>query len=291
MKVAPGTNQGFIMSQFINLYRKLDSGNLFKNEVSIKIQMNRKSIVKKICLLFAAFCISIVSVFAQDVITMKNGENIQALIQEIGLSEIKYKKIENPNGPDYTLIKTDVLMIKYANGSTDVFAESATPDESTETATVAKVAQSKALSQNEGNRGRVDIMQGNKVAEPPIKQVPSSKALILEDMKIYSPNLYSQYKSGKRTSTISYILSFAGGFLAGYALGEYLSDKEMTDERSTMIGIGGAGIIGGIALGIVGDSKKNRAIRNFKNQFYTQSSSPYFQFNMYGNKIGLAFVF
>jgi len=57
----------------------------------------------------------------QDVITLKNGNEIQALVQEIGEIDVIYKKYENPNGPNYTMEKSEIFMIVYANGSKDVF--------------------------------------------------------------------------------------------------------------------------------------------------------------------------
>jgi len=62
------------------------------------------------------------SMFAQDVITLKNGGEIQAIVQEIGINEVKYKRFDNPNGPNYTLEKSGIVMIQYANGSIDEFA-------------------------------------------------------------------------------------------------------------------------------------------------------------------------
>jgi len=62
-----------------------------------------------------------------DIITLKNGDDILSLIQEIGEVNVKYKKLENPNGPDYTLSKTEIIMIRYANGSRDVFSDSPVP--------------------------------------------------------------------------------------------------------------------------------------------------------------------
>jgi len=60
---------------------------------------------------------------AQDVITLKNGTDINALVQKIGNVEIEYKKNDNPNGPIYTLKKSEILIIRYANGSKDIFSE------------------------------------------------------------------------------------------------------------------------------------------------------------------------
>ena len=58
-----------------------------------------------------------------DVIILKNGEDIQVLVQEVSDIEVKYKKIENSNGPNYTLKKSEVIMIRYANGSRDMFLD------------------------------------------------------------------------------------------------------------------------------------------------------------------------
>jgi hypothetical protein len=122
------------MSQFINLSRVMESGYHFKNKESFKIVLNRKSTVKKTLLLFVAFCICAASIFAQDVVTLKNGEEIQALVQEIGDVDVKYKKFDNPNGPNYSLKKAEIFMIKYANGSRDVFADNTSIVETTKQA-------------------------------------------------------------------------------------------------------------------------------------------------------------
>ncbi len=58
---------------------------------------------------------------AQDLIIFKTGEELKAKIAEVGLSDIKYKKDDNPDGPLYTTLKSQVFMIKYQNGTKDVF--------------------------------------------------------------------------------------------------------------------------------------------------------------------------
>lgn len=63
------------------------------------------------------------SAMAQDVIFLNNGEEVQALVQKIGVTEIEYKKFSNPNGPSYVIERTSVLMIKYQNGEKDIFAK------------------------------------------------------------------------------------------------------------------------------------------------------------------------
>jgi len=94
-----------------------------KNGASLKSQMSKRNIIQRSFLFFFTLCVSAASTFAQDVITLKNGNDLQALVQEIGETDIKYKKVDNPNGPNYTLKKSEILMIKYANGSKDVFTD------------------------------------------------------------------------------------------------------------------------------------------------------------------------
>lgn len=55
-----------------------------------------------------------------DMIILRNGEEISAKVLEIGIHEIKYKKCVNLNGPTISILKNDVFMIKYSNGTKDV---------------------------------------------------------------------------------------------------------------------------------------------------------------------------
>src|SRR4051812_47852142 len=59
---------------------------------------------------------------AQDVIFLRSGEEISSNVTEVNPNEIKYKKTDNPDGPVYTALKTDVLLIKYKNGTKDIVA-------------------------------------------------------------------------------------------------------------------------------------------------------------------------
>jgi hypothetical protein len=44
-------------------------------------------------------------------------------VQEIGTDNVKYKKYDNLSGPIYTLMKSEIFMIKYENGDKDIFKE------------------------------------------------------------------------------------------------------------------------------------------------------------------------
>lgn len=72
-------------------------------------------------LLIVSFTLLVHFTIAQDVIVMKNGDELNAVVLEVGTESIKYKKYDNQQGPTYSIDKTDVFMIRYENGSKDVF--------------------------------------------------------------------------------------------------------------------------------------------------------------------------
>jgi hypothetical protein len=41
----------------------------------------------------------------------------------VGTAEVKYKKLDNLNGPVFSMLKSDLLMIKYQNGTSDDFSK------------------------------------------------------------------------------------------------------------------------------------------------------------------------
>jgi hypothetical protein len=66
-------------------------------------------------ILIVTFC------FAQDVIIKSNGEEIKSKILEVNQNEVKYKIFDYQSGPSYTISKSDIFMIRYENGTKDVF--------------------------------------------------------------------------------------------------------------------------------------------------------------------------
>ena len=75
-----------------------------------------KQLIAFLVMLFSAS-----AMYAQDVITLRTGETINAKVVEVGINEIRYYKSDNPDGPVYITSKTDLVQIAYANGSKDVF--------------------------------------------------------------------------------------------------------------------------------------------------------------------------
>ncbi|MES2590366.1 MAG: DUF4190 domain-containing protein [Bacteroidota bacterium] len=55
-----------------------------------------------------------------DLITLRNGEEINGKVLEISQTEIKYKRCDNLEGPTIIIDKAGVTQIKYANGTTEL---------------------------------------------------------------------------------------------------------------------------------------------------------------------------
>ncbi len=89
------------------------------------------------CLLF---CVA--SAFAKDVITKTDGTKLDAKVEEITETVIKYRKASNPTGPIYTIPITSVATILYENGDIDTFNENVS-------STAFSASQSSSLSDDE----------------------------------------------------------------------------------------------------------------------------------------------
>lgn len=74
---------------------------------------------------------------SQDLIYLNNGSKFEAKVKEITPTEIKYKNVNNPDGPTYVVTKADVLHIEYQNGEVEIInknPQSVSPQSSTPTA-------------------------------------------------------------------------------------------------------------------------------------------------------------
>ncbi|MCB2406699.1 hypothetical protein [Hymenobacter lucidus] len=72
-------------------------------------------------LLLLTCCLLALTSYAQDTLTKQNGEELQVKVLEITPTEIHYKRFDYQDGPLIIVRKTDVFMIRYANGTKEVF--------------------------------------------------------------------------------------------------------------------------------------------------------------------------
>lgn len=74
-------------------------------------------------LLFALCAMCCTMVQAQDLIVLRSADDIQAKVTAITPESVTYKRWSNLEGPTYTIAKSDIFYIKYANGEKDVMQE------------------------------------------------------------------------------------------------------------------------------------------------------------------------
>lgn len=97
--------------------------------ISMKVESTMKKKVLKPCielgkylLLLGLFNCFTSDLLAQDIITKKDGTEIQAKVTEVGVQEVKYTRY-NTTTPVYSILRTDIFMIKFEDGSKELFNE------------------------------------------------------------------------------------------------------------------------------------------------------------------------
>ena len=76
--------------------------------------------MKKLIILITISCWISSCLYSQDLIILKNGNEVKSKVLEITPSEVRYKKFDNPDGPTISIMKSEVSRIRYQNGTEDV---------------------------------------------------------------------------------------------------------------------------------------------------------------------------
>ena len=175
--------------------------------------------------LIAIFILTSTSLFAQDIIVLKNGDEIKAIVQEIGTDAIKYKKFENQAGPTYTMTKSDVFMIKYQNGSKDVFQtenETKSGIASTQQTDAANAkVQKYALVDMNLTMGRGGFYQGDRLMD-----MNETRRIISSN-----PEALHLFDSGKRLSNASAVMVGVGTVPILVGLGYCIAAATQSEEN------------------------------------------------------------
>ena len=77
--------------------------------------------MKRLIMLLSALAFFAVSAAAQDFVTKRNGEDIAAIVDEVGPDYVRFRLWDEPDGVTYTMLKNEILMIRYATGRNEVF--------------------------------------------------------------------------------------------------------------------------------------------------------------------------
>ena len=81
--------------------------------------------MKKVCTLLILCCCFYFKAISQDVIIKTDKTELKVKVTEISDDAIHYKKLEDPNGANFSIKKVDVFMILYANGTKEYYTTTA----------------------------------------------------------------------------------------------------------------------------------------------------------------------
>ena len=265
------------------------------NPASPKSHAGRRHKRQILFICFFTCCFSVINSFAQDIITLKTGADIQALVQEIGEVDVKFKRLDNPNGPSYSLRKSEIIMIRYANGSRDVFEENI-------------VSQPEVT--DERNFQNRDRFQQNVATDyTAFTQLRRNDAAMDHFLRQNDDALYRQFHKGvklRRTGKalfgpgLGLSIGGLGLLIAGSIWYEDAKDYDEKSDAQDMIDIGGAALVVGQALIIVsiplsasGGGMKRRAANGYEEKYFKNRTGyqPALDINFNGNGVGLALRF
>ena len=123
--------------------------------------------MKKIFTICICIILATMSLYAQDIIVTKNAKKIDAKILEVSTSEVRYKELDNLDGPIFILRSDEISSIIYANGKVVLYDQpkEEQTDEEKEAEAIAKANQMGSLFGNSGNNtGAKEIGQkGNPI--------------------------------------------------------------------------------------------------------------------------------
>ena len=223
---------------------------------------------KKLFIFVITAILSVASATAQDVITLRDGNEIQALVKEVGEVNVKYKNFDNPNGPVYTLKRWKIFMIKYADGSKEVF-EDAEPAPPTTTPETPPATQPTNSGQNQNNTKATPADCAT------FMQLKKNDDRMSDFLKKHDEELYKIFHKGQRLTEAGKSIFAPGIVLTSVGAVVMLFPvvfQEQTGEYKTTlntIGItaistGMALVITSIPLKIVGKSQKTNAVNHYE---------------------------
>ncbi|MBN1143561.1 MAG: DUF4190 domain-containing protein [Bacteroidales bacterium] len=141
------------------------------------------------------------SIIVCDTLVFKAGNILLAKVIEIGVNEVKYRECENLSGPLISILKSDVFMIKYPNGTRDYFDQEA-PVIRAETVDQKAPEQVIRKSEGLGTAGFIAGLLGLFIAGIPL----GIFAIIAGSISIGKINRYPEKYKGKGLATASVII-------------------------------------------------------------------------------------
>ena len=170
---------------------------------------------------------------AQDIIMLRTGDEIQAKVLEVGNQIIQYKMFDNHDSTIYNMQKSDIFLIKYENGTKDVFLTNNTEE--------VHVSSKLPLTYNNG------VWQdGTKIRPAQVREMMSGNSGALQ-----------LYNSGREVFVVGNAFACSAAFVLGLDLGLYLVSGK---SNNILLGIGLAGTIIGITMIFTSESQMRKSV-------------------------------
>jgi hypothetical protein len=83
--------------------------------------------MKKLYLITVTLLMGAGTVFAQDTIVFRNGDELKVKVKEVSDTELKYQLWNNQDGPMYTKRVSEIFMVKYKGGYREVYGNTKQP--------------------------------------------------------------------------------------------------------------------------------------------------------------------
>jgi hypothetical protein len=264
-----------------------------------KRNLNSLRATRRLFILALIVIFSAVNALAQDIIMLKTGDDIEALIEKVGEAEIEYKKWDNQTGPVYVIKKNDVFMIKYRNGSKDVFNTTAkpvqtqveqarkTPSTSLTTSTPSSDLQSEFYRIGDDDKAMLEFFRRNNFLEyydrfnKACKNKKSANGLL---------------GAGLGEIGVGVILMVCGAVQTTKAddMDKAMNSGFLMYAGGTLVGTGGLCITGSVISYIVGASRKKTIKNDFAREqlgITNYTYQPKLNFGTTANGIGLTLNF
>ncbi|SEJ85035.1 hypothetical protein SAMN05216327_12524 [Dyadobacter sp. SG02] len=176
---------------------------------------------------------------AQDKIIQKNGKEIKAKVLGTDSQYIRYKRYDNPNGPDYFLFRTDVSRIEYENGKTE------------------PVIQSEPARQEPKNppadRGNLERKILKYQKRSTMFLTAGSVAIVAGAITMVKlTGDYDKYKKAIQGTNDSYTAWYQTNYKTAPPASDLQKQESFSAFGSPGIYVGAAALIGGLALDLIG---------------------------------------
>ena len=170
---------------------------------------------------------------AQDIIMLRTGDEIPAKVLEIGDRVIRYTALENQDSTTYDIQKSDVFLIKYENGTKDIFSANTTED--------VYVSSQPPLIYDNGVR-----QNGAKISPEQVRE-----------MMLGNSEALQEYNHGRGAFVAGQIIAYPCAVLLGVVLGAYTFGR---GGSGVLLGIGIAGTAAGILVTLSGESQMKKSV-------------------------------